>query len=272
MWALYNNLKMLPYPNFDPIIASIGPLSLRWYGLAYLAGITLGIRWVYTDLKKIGLTKDDVISLATWIMTGIIIGGRIGYIVFYDLGYFIQNPSAILAIWTGGMSYHGGAIGAMVAMGGFARSYKKSLWSLLDCLGLASTIGIFFGRIANFINGELVGRVSAVPWAMVFPGEGPLPRHPSQLYEAMGEGLVLLIVLSIINKKAKLSPGQLFGLYLMGYGSARFSLEFFREPDPQIGLLFGLITMGQLLSAVMISVGVATVLHLRRPYTLFRQK
>ncbi len=255
---------MLPYPKFDPILATVGPVSIRWYGLAYLAGALLGTHWVSKTLKGIGFTQDDIVNWMTWIMMGVILGGRVGYIVFYGLAYYLQNLGDMVAVWKGGMSYHGGALGALIGTILFARQHKKPAWVLLDQLGLGSTFGIFFGRLANFINGELVGKITNVPWAMIFPHQDLFPRHPSQLYEAFFEGLVLFLILNTLKKRKSLRPGDLFGHYLIGYGTCRVILEFFRQPDPQLGLILdNLMTMGQLLSIVMIGCGVAILIHKR---------
>ncbi len=254
---------MLPYPKFDPVLISIGPLSIRWYGIAYIAGAILGMRWVFTDLKKIGVSQDQALNWMSWLMIGVVLGGRLGYILFYGGNYYLQNPTEILAVWRGGMSYHGGAIGAMFATILFAKCHTKPHWALLDQLGIGSTFGIFFGRIANFINGELVGRVTTVPWAMIFPHEGGLPRHPSQLYEAFCEGMGVLLILTVLKKTNKLNHGQLFGAYLIGYGICRCILEYFRQPDPQVGFIIGTITMGQALSGIMILLGAGIILYRR---------
>lgn len=246
---------MISYPDIDPIIFSLGPFALRWYSLAYIVGIGGGFHLFKSDFRKLGLNNDDVINLMTILMLGVILGGRIGYVFFYDLGYYLENPANIAAIWNGGMSFHGGAIGAMLGFLIFANKKQLSPWGLLDILGIGSTIGIFLGRIANFINGELYGRVTDVPWGMVFPSGGPLPRHPSQLYEALLEGLFLFLFLLILKRRFRLKSGQLFAVYLITYAACRFVVEFFREPDVQIGFVFLNFSMGQVLSAIMVLVG-----------------
>jgi len=248
---------MLPYPKFDPVLVTIGPIAIRWYGLAYLAGILIGLKWVSGPLKKAGFTLDDTLNWVSWLLFGIILGGRLGYILVYGTGYYLENPIEIIAVWNGGMSYHGGALGALIATILFAKTHKKSKSMMLDQLGIGSTFGLFFGRIANFINGELPGRLTHMPWGMVFPGYGPLPRHPSQLYEAVGEGIILFLILAFLQKNKVLKPGQLFAVYLIGYGLIRLGLELFREPDSQLGFIVANLTMGQLLSLLMISLGVA---------------
>jgi len=256
---------MIPYPHIDPVFFRLGPIQLRWYGLAYILGL-LGAVWLFKkDLKKrASLSGDQVINLISFIMVGVLIGGRLGYILVYDLSFYIQNPSELLAFWHGGMAYHGAALGSVVALVAFSLIYHVNLWVLLDFLGIGSTIGLCLGRMANFINGELYGRLTDVPWAMVFPNGGPLARHPSQLYEAFFEGIVLFIILFILLKKMSLKNGQLFSIYLCLYGLFRYSLEFFREPDPQIGLLWNVISMGQLLSLIMVAAGLVLFVCLRK--------
>ncbi|MBG91110.1 MAG: prolipoprotein diacylglyceryl transferase [Actinobacteria bacterium] len=248
---------MLEYPNIDPVIVSIGPLKIQWYGMAYIGGIIGGAMFGYKRLcKGMGLSMDQFINLVYAIVVGILLGGRLGYVIFYDWGYYWSNPASILAIWQGGMSYHGGAIGAMLGCIIFSYQNKVRVWGILDILGISSTIGIFFGRLANFINGELYGRVTTHPWGMIFPGGGPEPRHPSQLYEAGLEGLLLFGILYTCMTRCQLKEGQLFGLYMAGYGSLRFLIEFVREPDAHLGPILGPLTMGQLLCLIMITAGI----------------
>jgi phosphatidylglycerol:prolipoprotein diacylglycerol transferase len=243
---------MITYPNIDPVLVSIGPLTIRWYGVAYLIGILTAMVYLRSVLAyALGLSRDQQTSLMTTVLIGIILGGRIGYILFYDIIYFWHNPFQIIAIWNGGMSYHGGGIGAMVALFVFSSVHHVSFKKLLDCLAIGATFGVFFGRMANFINGELYGRITDVSWAMVFPAGGPLPRHPSQLYEAFFEGVVVFVILRVILKYIDLKPGQLFGIYWLCYATFRFVIEFFREPDHHIGLLWGGLSMGQILCLVM---------------------
>lgn len=258
----------MTFPEIGPVLLQIGPFAIRWYGLAYIAGILLGFRLVAKDLKTVGLNKDAIYSLMTWITLGIFLGGRMGYVLFYDTMYYAQNPGQIIAVWHGGMSYHGAAIGCVAALFLFAKRSQVSFLSLLDLLGFGSTIGVFFGRIANFINGELYGRVTTVPWGIVFPNGGPWPRHPSQLYEAFAEGLFIFVILWAIrayrNKlQHPLRPGLLFAYYLLLYGSFRFIIEFFREPDPQLGYIGGMFTMGQWLCLTMVSLGVCLFAYSR---------
>ncbi len=257
----------LTFPVIDPIIFSIGPLSIRWYGLAYVTGILLG--WYYArklvlnprlwGRKGSGITPTDLDDFLVWAALGIVLGGRIGYILFYDLGRYLDNPVDMLKIWTGGMSFHGGALGCMIAAIWFARSRGFVVFSFLDVMAAVSPFGLFFGRLANFINAELWGRVSDVSWAMVFPGAGPMPRHPSQLYEATLEGVVLLVVLALliyVGRKLA-TPGFISGAWIFGYGASRIVVEFFRMPDVQIGYLAGgWLTMGMVLSLPMLLVGI----------------
>jgi phosphatidylglycerol---prolipoprotein diacylglyceryl transferase len=256
------------FPDISPVLIQIGPIAIRWYGLAYIAGILIGFRLVSKDLFRLGLNSDDRYNLMTWLIFGIFLGGRMGYVFFYDMFYYAQNPAQILAVWHGGMSYHGAAIGCMVALYLFGKRRRVSYLSLLDLLGFASTIGIFFGRLANFINAELYGRVTTMPWGVVFPSGGPLPRHPSQLYEAFGEGLFIFVVLWAIQKYREklnrpLKPGMLFSYYLLLYGSVRFVIEFFREPDSQIGYVLGMFTVGQLLCLSMVLLGAGVFAYSR---------
>lgn len=255
---------MITYPHINPIALEIGPLAVRWYGLAYLAGIFSAYLFLKKEfLRVFGWTSETVLDLFSWIVFGILFGGRIGYVLFYDLPYFLSYPAHVFAVWEGGMSYHGGALGAMVGLILFARKRRVDPWALLDFLGIGSCFGLFFGRLANFINGELYGRVSDVPWAMVFPSGGPFARHPSQLYEALCEGVLLFAVLYGLKRRVSLKPGQLFGCYVLGYGLCRFMIEFFREPDAQLGTVISFFSMGQVLCAVMVLFG-SLVIFVRR--------
>jgi phosphatidylglycerol---prolipoprotein diacylglyceryl transferase len=267
---------VLQFPQFDPIAVSLGPFAIRWYALAYIVGIVLG--WVYA--RKILRTEtfwggpapisvvqfDDFVL---WVTLGIILGGRTGYVLFYNLPHFIAHPLEIFQLWQGGMSFHGGFLGCVAAVLLFGWRNKVPVLSLGDVTCAVGTIGLLLGRLANFINGELWGRVTDVPWAFVFPTGGPLPRHPSQLYEAALEGILLFAVLTLmIRRAALLRPGLIVGTFAILYGLARIFSEFFREPDPQLGFLWGGLTMGMLLSLPMIAAGVAFVLWaLRRSRT-----
>src|SRR6476660_4237180 len=259
----------LQFPAFDPVLVSIGPFQIRWYALAYIAGILLG--WLYAR-ALIGaerlwggpapLTLADFDDFVLWVTLGIILGGRTGYVLFYNPAHFIEHPLEALQLWKGGMSFHGGFIGCVLAVVLFARSRGVSILSLGDLTCAAGTIGLFLGRIANFINGELWGRPSDVPWAMAFPGGGPLPRHPSQLYEAGLEGLVLLLVLWLMIRAGALKrPGLIIGAFACLYALARGFCEFFREPDAQLGFLWGGATMGQLLSIPLFLAGLGFIAY-----------
>jgi len=211
------------------------------------------------SLQGLGLSNDAVWDLPTYLIIGILLGGRIGYVVFYDAAYYLAHPLHVISVWEGGMAYHGGALGAVAASWLFARRHRIPILPLLDVMGWVSTIGIGLGRVANFINGELVGRVADVPWAMIFPNNGDVARHPSQLYEALGEGVVLFALLSLIRRSKRLIPGQLFGTYLVGYGVIRFGLEYFREPDIQKGFVLAQLSMGQVLCSLMVVGGVGII-------------
>jgi phosphatidylglycerol---prolipoprotein diacylglyceryl transferase len=258
-------LYVIPFPAFDPVLISLGPFAVRWYALAYIVGILLGWLYARTILKHEELwagqppmAPTDYDDFVLWLTLGIILGGRLGYVLFYNPSYFAAHPLESVQLWKGGMSFHGGFLGCVVAVVLFARHRGLSILSLGDLTCAGSTIGIFLGRIANFINGELWGRPSDAPWAMVFPSGGPVPRHPSQLYEALLEGLVLWVVLTLLIKRGALRwPGFILGAFAFGYGIARSICELFREPDVQIGFLWGGLTMGMLLSLPLIIAGLA---------------
>ncbi|WP_457583978.1 prolipoprotein diacylglyceryl transferase [Ensifer canadensis] len=275
METIATRLAILPFPEIDPVIFQIGPLAVHWYGLAYVAGILIG--WYYarrlvqnTSLWRNGepaATLAQLDDFLLWAAGGIVLGGRIGYILFYDLGSILENPIRALEIWNGGMSFHGGFLGTTIAMIVFARRNGIAIWSMFDIVAAVVPIGLFFGRIANFVNGELWGRLSSAPWAMVFPTGGPFARHPSQLYEAALEGLVLLAVIAwfIYRRHALKSPGLVTGLFVLGYAASRIFVEFFREPDAQIGYLAGgWLTMGMLLSLPMALAGIWAIARARR--------
>ena len=270
-------LPVIAYPVIDPVLVQVGPLVLRWYALAYIAGLVGGWLYVRALVRRPALWPatgapygvDDVDDFLTWATLGVIAGGRLGYVLVYEPARFAADPLAILRVWEGGMAFHGGLAGVVVAMLLFARSRGAGFRSLLDLVGAAAPIGLFFGRLANFINGELWGRASDVPWAMVFPGAGEVARHPSQLYQAFGEGIVLFLVCLLAIRMGGLRrPGLVGGLFTAGYGVVRFLVEFVREPDAQIGLVGGVLTMGQFLSLPMVAAGLVLVaLALRRPAT-----
>jgi phosphatidylglycerol:prolipoprotein diacylglycerol transferase len=261
-------LYVIPFPAFDPVLFRLGPIAVRWYALAYIVGILLGWLYARTIIKHEGLwggspaiTTADYDDFILWVTLGIILGGRLGYVLFYNPGYFAAHPLEAFELWKGGMSFHGGFLGCVLAVLLFARQRGLSILSLGDLTCAAGTIGVFLGRIANFINGELWGRPSNVPWAMVFPSGGPVARHPSQLYEAMLEGLLLFVVLTaLIWRGALRRPGLILGAFALGYGLARSICELFREPDLQIGFLWGGLTMGMLLSLPLMVAGLLIIL------------
>ncbi|MCK0196678.1 prolipoprotein diacylglyceryl transferase [Ancylobacter sp. 6x-1] len=265
-------LFVLPFPSIDPVLIAFGPFAIRWYALAYIAGLILGW-WLAKRLcerdglwgGKAAIPPEAFDDAVVWIAFGVILGGRIGYVLFYNLDYYLQNPIAALTVWHGGMSFHGGFLGSILAMALFCRRRGLPLLSMLDIAAAVVPIGLFFGRLANFINGELWGRTSDVPWAMVFPTGGPLPRHPSQLYEAGLEGLLMFLILMIAAKRGALArPGLIAGLFVFLYGCARITVEFVREPDPQLGYLYGdWLTMGMLLSLPMLALGASLMLRAR---------
>ena len=247
---------MLTYPKINPVIVRIGPVAIRWYGVMYLLGF-LAAYFVIRRLSRkrgVPLEGEALSDLLFYDVLGVILGGRIGYVLFYNLPYYLHHPLRIFAVWEGGMSFHGGLLGVIVATVLFCRSRNLGMLAVGDLLVTAAPIGLGLGRVGNFINGELWGRVTHVPWAMVFPGAGPLPRHPSQLYEAVLEGPVLFAILWYLHRR-KASVGVPFFAFFLGYGIFRFTVEFFRQPDPQLGFLWWGATMGQLLSLPMIIFG-----------------
>lgn len=255
------------YPNIDPVIFSIGPIALRWYSLAYVIGIAGGAYYIDQLNKKppIFANFKAMDDLLVWGILGIILGGRLGYVLFYNGAYYLEYPLEALQIWQGGMSFHGGLMGVIAAVYFFCRKKNIPFLGVTDLCAAAAPIGLALGRVANFINGELYGRVTDARIGMVFPGGGPLPRHPSQLYEAALEGVVLFIVLYIaIRKGARHSLGMLSGLFLCGYSLARIIIEYFREPDVQLGFIFAdSITMGQILSVPMFFLGLFLIYRSR---------
>ena len=268
----------LPFPMIDPVLVEIGPFAIRWYALAYIVGIIIG--WLYArHLVKTAalwgpagspITPLDVDDYVTWATFGIILGGRLGYVLVYDPVHFLNNPAEIAAVWHGGMSFHGGMVGIILVTVLFARRRGIPIWSLLDLTNAVAPIGLLFGRLANFINAELWGRVTDMPWGIVFPGTGALPRHPSQLYEAALEGVLLFLILQhlVYRNKAFAKPGLIAGSFALCYGLFRILVEFFREPDVQIGFLAGGLTMGMALSLPLIAAGlwaIATAPRRARP-------
>ncbi len=260
-------LAALPFPDIDPVLISVGPLAIHWYGLGYVVGILFA--WWYSRRLvstprlwadgTAAMQPQDLDDFVVWAAVGVVAGGRLGYILFYDLARYIANPLDILAIWQGGMSFHGGMLGVILAMVLFARSRGIHAWSLLDVVAAGVPVGLGLVRIANFINSELWGRPTDVPWAFVFPNGGAEPRHPSQLYEAGLEGLVLFSVLTWLvwgPKKLK-TPKFVGGAFICGYGLSRIVVEFFRVPDAQLGYLAGgWLTMGMVLSTPMVLAGI----------------
>lgn len=264
------------FPNIDPVAFALGPIQIRWYALAYLAGFLLGWRYcLYLTGVSAGAegqrrpNREDIDDFLPWVILGVILGGRIGYVLFYQFDLYAQHPLEAFKIWHGGMSFHGGALGVIAALIIYPFIRKFSHLRLADMVCACVPIGLFFGRIANFINGELFGRITNAPFGMVFPGGGPFPRHPSQLYEAALEGAVLFVILSVLIhvKAVRERPGIVSGAFLFGYGSFRIFVERFREPDVQLGLLFDHFSMGQLLSAPMMLAGVGLI-----AYALFTKK
>jgi phosphatidylglycerol:prolipoprotein diacylglycerol transferase len=281
-------LFLIPFPAIDPVAISLGPFAIRWYALAYIVGLVIGWRYclMLADRPPKLVARRDIDDFLVWATLGVVLGGRIGYVLFYNFDYYADHPLQALYLWHGGMSFHGGALGVTLAIVLFARQRKLSIFALADIVIEAIPIGLFFGRIANFINGELYGRISDVGWAMIFPNGAvredavPLglsglcqsvtladgtaglncPRHPSELYEAACEGLLLFVLLLIAERRGvRRRPGIETGIFLVGYAVARMSGELFRQPDAQLGyLLFGT-TMGQLLSIPVLIAGLVII-------------
>jgi phosphatidylglycerol:prolipoprotein diacylglycerol transferase len=251
--------------NIDPILLDLGLVRVSWYGLMYVFGFFASYLLVRYQMKRkdFGLSKLEVENLYFYLILGLIIGARLGYVLFYDLKMYLADPLEIFRIDHGGMSFHGGLIGVLIVGILFSWRNKKSFWKIADLLIVTVPIGLGLGRIGNFINGELYGRVTQVPWGMIFPKGGPLPRHPSQLYESALEGGVLFLILWFM-KDRKLPTGGLLALFLSLYGVFRFFVEFFREPDAQIGFVIGHFSMGQVLSSFMVIGGILLFLYLRR--------
>jgi phosphatidylglycerol:prolipoprotein diacylglycerol transferase len=271
----------IPFPVIDPVALQLGPLSVKWYGLAYVVGLLGGWWYARRLVAADGLwgararpKPEQLDDMLLFVAFGVVLGGRLGFVLFYDLERYLARPQDILAVWQGGMSFHGGLIGAAAGLWLFARRRGLPALSVFDLAAAVVPIGLFLGRIANFINAELWGRPAPdVPWAMVFPNAGPLPRHPSQLYEAFAEGILLFILLALVVRAGGFKrPGLVAGMFGMGYAIARIVCEFFREPDPQLGFLFGAgvdalsggVTMGMLLSLPLLLAGLVLVLRARR--------
>jgi phosphatidylglycerol---prolipoprotein diacylglyceryl transferase len=254
---------MIPYPNIDPVIFTIWKIQIRWYGMMYLAGFVIAffVMQYLAVRKKVKLAGDDLWDFIFYAMLGVIVGGRIGYCLFYAPGFYFHHPLKIFALWEGGMSFHGGFIGVFIGTLYYSLRKKVPFLDVADIVVAGAPIGIGLGRIGNFINGELFGRAADVPWCMVFPGGGPVCRHPSQLYESLTEGFILFAILFIMNARG-VRRGIPFWSFFLFYGLFRFVNEFFREPDPQLGFILGPFTMGQALSAPMILLGAAGVCYL----------
>jgi phosphatidylglycerol---prolipoprotein diacylglyceryl transferase len=265
-------LAVIPYPVIDPVALHAGPFPIRWYGLAYVAGLALGWLYVAALLKSDRLWNktprpraESIADLVLYLAIGVVVGGRLGQVIFYQPEYFAAHPLEIFELWLGGMSFHGGMIGAALAIWYFARENKVPLLTVGDICAAAAPIGIFLVRIANFINVEQWGRPSDVPWAMIVPGVDNQPRHPSQLYEAGLEGLLLFVVLALAVRFGALKrPGVATGIFCIGYGAARIVSEFFREPDPQLEQLAHGLTMGMVLSAPLVLIGAALLVYVLR--------
>ena len=259
---------MLTYPQIDPVIFSVGPVAIRWYGLMYVLGFAASYLLVKKQMlahrqEALAARFDDLNLLLILSVVG---GGRLGYVLFYNLSHYLSHPTEIIATWQGGMSFHGACLALILAGFWFCRRHRLDFWIVADFYTATAPIGLALGRIGNFLNGELYGRVSEVPWAMVFPDGGPLPRHPSQIYESLLEGVLLFLVLWLNREKpwqGRWPHGAILVLFLVGYGLIRMTVENFREPDAQLGFLFGLVTMGQLLSGGMIVCGLAIWWHRR---------
>lgn len=259
----------IPYPHLDPVALRLGPVAIRWYGLAYLLGF-IAAREALRRMIRTGLLRispDLLGDLVSWLAAGVVIGGRLGWWLFYHRRQGSYEPwYEPIAIWHGGMSFHGGLIGVLVALAIWSRVRRLPLWNLADAAALVVPLGLFFGRIANFINGELVGRPTSVPWGMIFPGD-TVPRHPSQLYEALLEGPLLSLILWTVRNRHRPREGRIAAIFLVLYGAFRFAVEFTRVPDAQLGFIaFGWLTMGQLLSAVLLAAGIV-LWSLPRPGT-----
>ncbi len=263
----------IAYPQIDPIAFAVGPVAVRWYGLAYMSGLVLG--WLY--IRKLldeewlwrgpaPMLPDQVDSLLLWVTLGVVAGGRAGFFLMYEPQHLLADPLEFFRVWHGGMAFHGGLLGTGLAMWLFSRRHGIPVLSTMDVVAAAVPFGLFFGRIANFINAEVYGRVTDVPWAMVFPGAGPDPRHPSQLYEAALEGIALLLLLRFLtHSRLRLqTPGFVTGAFLIGYGLARTLVEFFREIDPAWIFNYGWLTTGMVYSLIMVVLGMPFILYARR--------
>ena len=251
--------------NINPILIELGPLRLSWYGLMYVFGFAASYLLVQYQMKRkdFGISKLEVENLYFYLILGLVIGARLGYVLFYDLQMYLAHPFEMVAIWHGGMSFHGGLIGVLIVAIVFCWKNKKSFWKVANLVIVTAPIGLGLGRIGNFINGELYGRVTQVPWGMIFQKGGPLPRHPSQLYESALEGWLLFGILWYLKDK-RLPAGGLLAVFLFLYGAFRFFVEFFREPDVQLGFVVGSFTMGQVLCTLMMVGGIVLFIYRKR--------
>lgn len=252
-------MLVIPYPRMPPVIVSIGPLAIRWYGVMYVIGYAVGFRLALGRVRRgvTALSREGLDTLVWYLVIGMLVGARLTYVFVYSAGEYRSHPGEILALWRGGLSFHGAVIGMACACTVFAHRHRIPILDVTDTVALCGAPGLFFGRLGNFINGELYGRPSGVPWAMIFPSDPlHLPRHPSQLYEALAEGVLLALVLRMLDRRerqrGRARTGLLTGAFLVGYAALRFLLEFTREPDPQLGLVVGPFSMGQLLSLMML--------------------
>ncbi|MDC0059521.1 prolipoprotein diacylglyceryl transferase [Pelagibacteraceae bacterium] len=260
--------------NFDPVLIDLGLFQIRWYSIAYIMGIVFG--WIYakTIIKKTSNNKygfeqiksSNFDDLILYLVLGIIVGGRMGYVIFYNLEYFAKNSFEIFKVWHGGMSFHGGLLGIVAAVLIFSKKFNISFFKISDIVACVAPIGIFFGRVSNFINAELYGKASSLPWAIVFPNAGNISRHPSQIYEAILEGIILFIVINFLafNKKLLFKPGYISGLFLISYSTLRIFSEIFREPDKHLGYFFNYLSMGILLSIGTLIAGFVIVFTIKK--------
>ncbi len=254
------------FPQIDPVFLNIGPLQLRWYGLMYIISFLAAFFLIRSEVKRknICLSTDDISDMVFYGAMGVVLGGRLGYVIFYNLPFYLKNPLHVFAVWEGGMSFHGGMLGVLLAMYIFSRLKNTSFLTLIDMLAQCAPIGLGLGRIGNFINAELYGRETDVPWGVIFPGTNGTPRHPSQLYEAFLEGLLLFLIIRFVSRRWS-NTGIATWTGFCGYGLFRFIVEFFRQPDIQIGTIFNFFSMGQLLSLPMFLFGLYMVIKLSKP-------
>jgi phosphatidylglycerol:prolipoprotein diacylglycerol transferase len=258
---------VLMFPQFDPVLVAVGPIAIRWYALAYISALVVGWRLVrrWVSWGPVVATAEQADDFLTWATLGVVLGGRLGYVLFYQPGFFVANPLQIFALWQGGMSFHGGMLGVALAIVLFCRHQRIPMLGFADRIAMAAPIGLGLGRVANFINGELWGREApdTLPWAMIFPNGGPIPRHPSQIYQALMEGVILFAIMLLCGRSEAIRSrfGALTGIFLTGYAIARIIGEFFRQPDPFLGFLFAGATMGQLLSVPMLIAGIVLIIR-----------